>query len=486
VRRILAGVVACAALATAQSASAWTPYGDLGIDGFPLNMSAITPGGLDLNVEGNGYNEVFWMDQAGLNLAVYGEGVRGFEVYGFAGREPAPVSLGPLTGSGSPADPWIRRRVWRAGNPAKLEVATDMVYVNGRARVELRNTVRNITSGPVRFRASLPAHFDDAEPLVRSAPRRIGVRGTGQSAVLEELTPWAHSDLDYFNFVFGKIRDGTDFDDAYASAPDDLAAGGQWDTTTLDPGASATYSAAFDMTDELIATPPGTERACGEPHEVFITTRFGESGARPGAQLGWTLRRSAGAAGIETGTLRTDAAGDVRFAWTCENSGIDYFSVWLDLDGDGAFDPGTESGSGSQAVWRDPGTPAFPDDGPTDDDAAAAVGAAPAGAPSPQGGAAAGVLSAPRLRLETAVRRRGKLRIAGTLAADATGIVRIAWSAKLRGRTRRGAASSRVVHGRFRATLGLRAAARARRVVVIVRYAGDARHAGQTIRRVAR
>ena len=475
----------CAALATAPSASAWTPYGDLGIDGFPLNLAANVQG-LGVNVEGNGFNEVFWFDEAGLNPAVYGEGARGFEVYGFVDREPTPVALGPLRGSGTAADPWLRTLVWRAGSPSKLEVSEELSYVNGRARFEVHDIVRNITSAPVRFKPSAPAHFIDSEPLVRSGPRRIGVRGPGQTAVLEEVSPWAHTDLDYFNFVYQKVREGTNFDDAYKTTPDDVAAGGQWDTTTLAPGESITYSTAYAMTDEILASPPGTERGCDTPQEVFVTTRFGEGGARPGAQIGWTLRRSNGAAGIESGVIRADSAGDARFAWTCQNDGIDYLALWLDLDEDGVLDPG-EPGTGSQVVWKDPGTPAYPDNGHTDDDAAAAVGASPpqpaaGAAPVTTSGAAAATLRAPAMRLRTVARRGTRLRIVGRLAADATGKVRISWSAK----GRRGGVSAAVRGGRFAATLRLGRAARARRVVVTVRYAGDATHAAQTIRRVLR
>jgi hypothetical protein len=81
---------------------------------------------------------------------------------------------------------------------------------------------------------------------------------------------------------------------------------------------------------------------------------------------------------------------------------------------------------------------------------------------------------------------RGRLRVVGTIARDATGTVRISYTARVGRRTVRLRRRVAVRRGRFRATIALPTAVRTRSGRLVVRYGGDRTYAPRTLRRVVR
>ncbi len=185
------------------------------------------------------------------------------------------------------------------------------------------------------------------------------------------------------------------------------------------------------------------------------------------------------------GAANTDPALAVRWGAT-DASPIAGYDVDVAIDG-GASSPWLRGTSGTAATYS--GLPGHSysfsvraTDGLGNVSAPVSCGWASIAAPTPivpsPPTVGRSLPSPARLRVSRTSLGRTTLAASGTLARDATGVVRASYSA--RGSTVR--TSARVSHGRYRVTLHLsRALRRAPRGVLRISYGGDSRHAAQRI-----
>jgi hypothetical protein len=181
----------------------------------------------------------FW-DQVGVTVGFPTAGnpvnVRGRVV---RPGEYVPVAQGPVTGTGTAADPFAVRTTYRAadatGAPV-LEIVQTVSHVSGVGRLRLAASVRNISATALRFRVSVLGALSRHETsgvgvLSPGPPRYVGsadLNGLGTAGGIEEITPWSHFQEGGYDDILdiASNPDGPGFDDTIESRDTSFAASG--------------------------------------------------------------------------------------------------------------------------------------------------------------------------------------------------------------------------------------------------------------------
>ncbi|HEX6712271.1 MAG TPA: hypothetical protein VF066_02760 [Thermoleophilaceae bacterium] len=478
------------------------------VTGSPLELGVGENASLHANLDGSGGSDIFWFDEAGLTLAV-GEngGTRTYGTVAIEGDELKVLSLPAASGSGTSSDPWTVMSAWDAGGRFRVEQIVR--YTEGSQRFHVAYSVRNVTGGSLSFRPYLSTEVagDFSVPLARrnaTVPGSVGLvvpldGGTrdpndpvfdgysfGRATELEPdpSTPW----------VSAVSGDGQDARLAISQAqplPSSLPVRARWQpllaadwgSQTLAAGAAYSFGATIKHASALRTVPLITGTPNDQPFTLQVRTDTADGGPLAGRRLGWIAD---GYSRELSGTMTTDADGRASLTWTADGQQTDRVIVWIDTDGDGAWDRDTETTRQSMISWVDSSGNAAggvdtPGSGMDGSDVVASGGgvtgvAIGAGAEPLPAGTSPVTPSRATLRLSQVVLERVQarvVRVTGRTSAQLGKRLTIAL------RNRRGKLLARttapVRRGRFAVQMKLKNVARRGRYRLSIRYAGDDR-----------
>jgi hypothetical protein len=360
-------VAVCAALATTAGAAFAEP---VAIPGNPMTVYVGPQGQLQAYLSGaeDGiyYDPSQQLGDAGFFIAGR-EGPLGTKVWGFEGTAGPhglegyeAVSQGPVTGSGSAADPFSQVTEYRVPVGGGLRITETTTYVNGATEFRNKWVVTNEYGSSLYFRAFAAADFyfegDDRGTGVftQGPPRFIGGTNvdTGRSGGYVEVTggsslspPWTHyQELawpDIWESVIEKAGESaTHFNDTVDPNDEDNAGGVEWDqyeTTGLANGSSATYEviARVAVPAALKLDPTNAGAPQGVP--INITGTALDSVGQPYA--GQALRYSISGVNPGSGVLTLNSSGQAVITDPGTNAGGDTISAFVDFNGNGVRDP---------------------------------------------------------------------------------------------------------------------------------------------------
>ncbi|MCW2995341.1 MAG: hypothetical protein JWQ18_2836 [Conexibacter sp.] len=303
-------------------------------------------------------------------------------VYGFDGHagphevlEYDPLGQGPVTGSGTAADPktQVTRYAVSDDDGEVAEVAQTTTYVNGEGRYRVGWSVTNRTPDPLNFRAFAAADFyydgDDygTGVFMPGPPRFVGGTNTdtGRSGGFEEASsaaspPWtAYEGLRYGNngpdeddpadwerqiwwIIDNAGQDDLDvgLDDQVVGDRVDNAGAVQWDqyrTTALAPGQTASFALVVRaaIPAALLLTPTASSTPQAVPLAIAVTSL--DTDGRP--FIGKTLHWTVAGANPGAGQLALTASGTATITDPAANLGGDTVTAYVDLNNDGAQQP---------------------------------------------------------------------------------------------------------------------------------------------------
>ena len=268
------------------------------------------------------------------------------------------MSAGPVTGSGTAADPLKQDTIYRTG-PAGLLVTQTTSYVNGSQFFTVRWVVTNTDMSAAHFKAFAAADFffDGSDRgtgiYTQGPPQFIGGTNadTGNSGGFAEVpgtTPWSrYQALEYGdgpNEVWGKIEGAaasTDptFDNTVVGEQVDNAGGVEWDQYATGAGLANNATATFSLVarsavpSALQINPPNA----GSPKGVPINFTVGAFDTNGTPYAGRTIRYAITGANA-TPTTRTATVGPDGNAVITDpgtNAGADTVVAFLDFNNNG-------------------------------------------------------------------------------------------------------------------------------------------------------
>jgi len=291
------------------------------------------------------------------------------KVFGFTGsagpdglEEYKPVSQSPATGSGTGSDPLRQVTTYAVApgaGPNLLEVTHTTTYVNGTQQFALRWDVRNVSGGPVTFKALSAADFffdgsDRGTGIYTDGPPRFigGTNAdTGNSGGFAEVlsTPWsAYQALEWGSApeqVWGKVQGSAQstaatFDNTVVGEPVDNAGGVEWDQfvqTAVPNGQTRSFEliARSAVPSALQLNPSNAGAPKGVP--VNITATATSTDGLPYA--GRTLRYQITGANPGASSLVLSASGTGTITDPGTNAGNDTIVAFVDFNRDGTRQP---------------------------------------------------------------------------------------------------------------------------------------------------
>jgi hypothetical protein len=306
----------------------------------------------------------------------------------------APVSAGPVTGAGSPSDPYSQVTAFKVTDAeSKLDYALiteTTTYVSGdpqfRSSFDVQNVTGQIAPGlrPDPLAATLKFHAIYAGDLSTNAsdfasgvflagpPRFVGAQNSAAGVLGGFLEagppspPWSDyqagcrdaaaqalgrcpatsgEDRGIWAAVRAAAGDARTFDDDIDPNMIDIAAGVSWDDNLsggLAPGAHASYSIVnrAEIPEGLSVQPALQAHTVGQTATVDVTAS--STAGTPYANR--PLVYSIGGANPKSGSVLTDSSGIAAIRYVGTAAGSDTLQMFLDL-----------AGSGSQTA-RDPAT----------------------------------------------------------------------------------------------------------------------------------
>ncbi len=362
-RRVAAATIAALALCAAAAATANADPVALG--GNPLNVYVGERGQLQAfrtgNSDGIYYRSTSTTGDAGFFLAVPGGSPTVYGFFGNAGprttTDYTTVSAGPVTGSGTAADPLKQDTIYRTGT-AGLLVTQTTSYVNGSQFFTVQWVVKNTDMGTAHFKAFAAADFffDGSDRgtgiYTQGPPQFIGGTNadTGNSGGFAEVpgaTAWSrYQALEYGsgpNQVWGKIEGAaasTDptFDNTVVGEQVDNAGGVEWDQYATGAGLANNATATFSLVarsavpSALQINPPNA----GAPKGVPINFTVGAFDTNGVPYAGRTIRYSITGVNAGSGAATVGSDGNAVITDPGTNAGADTVVAFLDFNNDGA------------------------------------------------------------------------------------------------------------------------------------------------------
>lgn len=335
--------------------------------GHPLNVHVGDRGELQAYRDGEPsgifYPPLDTQGDAGLFLAFPGETtptVYGFHVTssnsGITEYTPLNQGQGPVNGSGTAAMPFTQVTSFNAGGLA--EIAQTTYYVNGEERFRVQWDVRNVSGGPLKFKAMAAADFffDGSDRgtgiFTEGPPRFVGGTNadTGRSGGFVEVlpdSPWStYQALEFGDDptqVWGKINGAASsfsptFDGTVIGEQVDNAGAVEWDqyagSTALDNNQTASFAVyvrtALPANLQLEPSNGGSPR--GVPLNITATAR--DTSGMPFA--GKTLRYQITGVNPGDGVLSLNAAGQATITDPGTVAGADTVVAFVDFNNNGA------------------------------------------------------------------------------------------------------------------------------------------------------
>jgi|GEM_PF-1047502 len=266
------------------------PQASQSLNGAPLRV--VVQDDLAMEVYYEGRPQFFANDAGGTFLVVDGVvyGTDPPASGGFAPIPPTPIANGPVSGTGTAADPFTVVTTVAAGTTG-VQLTQRTTYVNGEVRYRIQYTVANTGSVSRSVRvvhgADLYLNFPGNRPdfgngFFDASSGAVGAASEDGSIIqvfIPGTPPTAYQEAFYASFwttIGSGSAVGAGFNNTINPAYHDVAAGLQWDRT-IAAGAQETISlhGAFGLAEVII--PPGEEPAeqpARNPANVTVAQRL--------------------------------------------------------------------------------------------------------------------------------------------------------------------------------------------------------------------
>jgi hypothetical protein len=385
----LLGLALGATPAGAEEAAITIPGSPLSVSIGPLGQCQSSYSG-----HGNNYGGSATIGECGFflafpNVAGQPEKLKGTtfgSVPGHTGLslyEAVPDARGPVTGSGTAANPYSQRTdviVRDSGNNEDAVITETTTYVNGAPQFTSTYSVRNVSGGNLFFRAIYAGHLlaaggtKEVGAFLKGPPRFVGaqnaaagVLGGFQEAPLP-APQWSHfeeSSLPKLWTTLGSsVNEGQAFKDAIETAEGESGAGVEWDQrlTTPLPAARPLPSEeeqAFTIINRaqipagLQVSPAARTLKRGQTETVALTAL--DTGGQPFA--GRSVRYTVAGANPQAGSVKLNTAGQTQISYVGKNAGIDTIRMFVDLAGTGTQTAGDPAGTATATFAPAPRTP---------------------------------------------------------------------------------------------------------------------------------
>lgn len=310
----------------------------------------------------------------------FADGPAADETVGHVGdRSFATISNGPVSGTGSTADPLTNVTVYEARSSTGaglLRITQTARYINGQNRFRMTYQVENIHTEALRFRAmtggDLYVDGDDSGVgvFIASSPRFVGGSNTASRITggVEEIlssrlpsdaapvpvAPWAGYEVNGYSTTYARWREAAGFTDFIHTERMDNGVGIEWEDRFgegqgLAPGAQARYEALWKIRQPLPLTlsPPAAAPEVGAVHRIYATLRDTNDQPVNGTLIRWDIT----GAHPQTGSAATSGQGQVVIEYTGVNEGVDTITAYADENGNGVRDS-EEPTQTVTARWR--------------------------------------------------------------------------------------------------------------------------------------
>jgi hypothetical protein len=301
------------------------------------------------------------------------------------GAEYTFIEQGPVTGTGTSADPYTESTKYKVTLASKdYALVTDTTtYVNGQPQFTSTYTVQNVGTEKLYYHAIVAGDLYVANDdhgtgvFLGGPPKFIGGQNpnTGTLGGFVEATPaWTNfqegfwegpvpyeptieQDKGIWNAVRIAAKSSEPvFNNTIDPNLIDNGAGVSWDdhlTAPLEPDMSASYSivARSQVPTTLGVQPVTQSHTVGQTGTVTVTATDNVGTPYAGRPLVYTI----GGANPKSGSVTTNAAGVATISYVGTAAGLDTMQMFLDLNGNGSADTG-EPSAAAQLVW----TPAPP------------------------------------------------------------------------------------------------------------------------------
>jgi hypothetical protein len=328
-----------------------------------------------------------------LEDEVYGfPGAAGPGIGGGTGVEYTAEIQGPVTGSGTSADPYAEETKYKVEAEEKefAEITDRTTYISGEPQFTSTYTVENVTGkgGSTEVATELFFHAIVAGDLFVSnddhgtgvflggPPKFIGGQNpnVGTLGGFIEATPaWTNyqegywdgpftaegasaEDLGIWNAVRTSPTSASVFNDTIDPALLDNGAGVSWDDH-LTKGLKSKETTSYTIVNRsqvpttLGVQPVTQSHTVGQTATVTVTATDNVGTPYGGRPLVYSI----GGANPKTGSVTTNASGVATISYVGTAAGLDTMQMFLDLNGNGSQDNG-EPSSAAQIIW----TPAPP------------------------------------------------------------------------------------------------------------------------------
>jgi hypothetical protein len=412
---LAAGVLLATAVCASAAAAVTLPGGPLSVSVGPLGQCQSAYAG----TANNFYPASGALGDCGFFVGFPEAGNPAFvekKVFGFQGvKGPAlasqytAVSQGPVTGSGTPADPYQSITAFKVSDAAKTKendyalIEDTTRYVNGEPQFSSMFDVENVTgqsipglsaapATPLKFHAIYAGDLLTGDSdfgtgvLLAGPPREIGGvnEATGVFGGLVEAPapspPWSDyqagcwdvvpevegrcpntsaSDGGIWAAVRGASAEAPVFNDSVDPNAIDNGAGVSWDdhlAKALKPGEHAIYTIVnrARVPGGLTVQPATQTRTVGQTATVLVTALDNTGAAYANRPIVYSI----GATNPKSGSVLTDSSGVATIAYVGTAAGPDSVQVFLDLAGTGARAK-QDPASVAQVTWA-PAAPSSP------------------------------------------------------------------------------------------------------------------------------
>ncbi|MEX2195140.1 MAG: hypothetical protein WD844_07620 [Thermoleophilaceae bacterium] len=345
-RLALACCTVIAALAAPATAGALVQ-----IDSAPLNIFLGAAGSQQARFDGATSGEFFSpsSDEPGAGFMMLVDVGETNADHKFANNF-TPVDAGPVTGSGTQADPFSQVTFFSTvANPEQtadtILIRQTTTYVAGTSFYNLRWDITNQGDESTVIRPQLYADLyvsgsDSGVGFFESAPQAVvgGInQNAGASGGIVQITPWAKFEEDSFSIVSSHAQDrtGPGLDNSITGELVDNGVAVQFHDTPLAPGQTATFETAWRFTrfEGLAVDPLESNKPVGDVHTVRVTAQGNAGAPAAGVPIRYSIS-GVNPTDAEQSTV-TGLDGSAEIRWRGRNPGTDTLSLTADLNGDG-------------------------------------------------------------------------------------------------------------------------------------------------------
>jgi hypothetical protein len=379
IRPLLASCALCAIALLAPGGAAAQAPAPVEINGSPLNVWTDADGSVQVAVDGYTSSEWFPPSTSDPNtfetiaspVANKGFGLvvdpaNGGRIFGrfLTGSMGTPTS-GPTLAPGNPATITTTWQLPDSTDP-RLEVTQVLSYTTGSREFTGTYSVKNLTSSPVTFRASVAGDMairgsDSGVGFISPGPPRyIGGlnQEVGAAGGFVEITPWSHYEVGQYGTVRTHAADSTlagGMNDTLVSEPVDNGAGVQWDDhfeNGLAPGDTAVYSVAERYIDTLGISPPTSHKFTGEDASLDVSAGDVSGSALKNKTIDYRID----GANTQSGKVKTNDKGDATISYVGGIPGTDIVTAFVDSNGNSTRDQ-NEPQAQATIEWEGPAPP---------------------------------------------------------------------------------------------------------------------------------